>query len=201
MNIIERAKNIITSPGTEWAKIDLESTTLQQLITTYLIPLSLIGAIASFIGWGLVGISILGVHLAGNISWGIGQGIGYILHIVIGAVITTYIVDALAPTFKSEKNIAKSAQLVIYAYTPSLIGAIFMLIPAVSFLSGISSLYGFYLIFTGLHNIKKTPDDQRIGYVVVTVLVLIAVYVIIGLIIGAIVGSIWRIGTITDIYG
>jgi hypothetical protein len=195
MNITNRAKNIIISPTTEWGKINGENTTLQQLITTYLIPLSLIGAIASFIGWGFVGISILGVHAAGSITWGIGQGIGYILHVVLGAIITTYVVDALAPTFKSEKNLARSAQLVIYSYTPSLIGAIFMLFPAASFLSGICALYGLYLIFVGLHTVKKTPDDQRIGYVVVTVLVLIAVYVIIGVIFGSIISSIWRIGT------
>jgi hypothetical protein len=193
MNVIDRAKNILMSPTTEWNKIEQEDSAFQQLITSYLIPLSLIGAIAGFIGWGFVGISMLGVHY-GSISWGIGQGIGYILHVVLGVIITTYIVDALAPTFKSEKNIARSAQLVVYSYTPSLIGAIFTLIPSLSVLSDICGLYGLYLIFAGLHTIKKTPDDQRIGYVIATVLVLIAVYVIIGVIFGSIINRVWGIG-------
>jgi len=190
MNITDRAKNIILRPTTEWAIIDSENITLQKLITSYLLPLSLIGAIASLIGFSVIGYSVFGVH-EGSISWGVIRAMQFIVHAILVCIIATYIIDALAPTFKSEKNLTKSAELVIYSYTPGLLGAVFSIFPSISILGTLCTLYGIYLVFVGLHTIKKTPDDQRIGYIVVTVLILIAVYVIIGVVISSIIGSIW----------
>jgi uncharacterized membrane protein len=116
------------------------------------------------------------------------------VRIILGAIITTYVVDALAPTFKSEKNITKSAQLVIYSYTPMLIGAILIIIPFLGVIGSLFGLYGLYLLYTGVHIMKKTPEDQKIGYIVVSILVLIAVHFVIGMILSSVFGGMMGIG-------
>jgi hypothetical protein len=193
MKIIDRVKNIIVSPATEWVAIDQESSSLQQLVITYLIPLSLLGTAATFIRWGFMGVSLLSIHL-GGITWGISFAIEFLVRIILGAIITTYVVDALAPTFKSEKNITKSAQLVIYSYTPMLIGAILIIIPFLGVIGSLFGLYGLYLLYTGVHIMKKTPEDQKIGYIVVSILVLIAVHFVIGMILSSVFGGMMGIG-------
>ena len=46
MSIIDRIKNIILTPKTEWLVIDGENDTLSSLLTKYVIPLLIIGALA-----------------------------------------------------------------------------------------------------------------------------------------------------------
>ena len=58
MNLVERAKKIILQPKTEWVVIEQESIQPAQLVSSYLIPLALIPAIASFIGYGFIGIEV-----------------------------------------------------------------------------------------------------------------------------------------------
>ncbi|MFZ1261742.1 MAG: hypothetical protein WAQ93_14760, partial [Chitinophagaceae bacterium] len=55
MNLIDRAKKILLTPKTEWDVVNSETPNTQSILTTYVIPLVAIGAIASFIGWGFIG--------------------------------------------------------------------------------------------------------------------------------------------------
>ena len=194
MNLIERVKNIILTPKTEWAKIAIEEQTLTTVITSYVVPLVLIGAAATFIGYGLIGINY-GFFRMSGIEWGIKMAVIQVLSALIGVIVTAFIVDALAPSFGSEKNMNKSAQLVAYGYTPALIGAIFNIFPAIALIGSLFSLYGIYLMYLGLEPIKKTPEDKKVIYLVVTIIALIVVYVVIGIILGSILGT--RLATTT----
>ena len=49
MNLIDRAKNIIISPKTEWDVVANEEPNIQQIITGYVFPLAIIPAIALLI--------------------------------------------------------------------------------------------------------------------------------------------------------
>ncbi len=48
------------------------------------------------------------------------------------------------------------------------------------------SLYSFYLLFVGLPILMKTPEDKKVGYFVVTVVLSVVVYFIISALIGSI---------------
>jgi len=173
MSIIDRIKNIILTPKTEWLVIDGENDTISSLLTKYVIPLLIIGAVAAFIGYGFIGIDAFFFKIKG-IKWGAWFAIRQLLSGVVGYFVATYVIDALAPSFSSEKNLNKSAQLVAYASTPSWIAAIFMILPALSIL-GLLGLYGIYLFYIGLPVLKKTPEDKRVAYMIVAALVIIVV--------------------------
>src|SRR6202020_1992040 len=111
MPLITRVKNILMSPKTEWEIIRTETETPQSLLGKYVIPIALIPAIALFIGYGLIGIDAGFVRI-GGIRWGLIMALNSFVTSILSYYICTFVVDALAPSFSSEKNIGRSAQLV-----------------------------------------------------------------------------------------
>jgi len=188
MSIITRAKNILLSPNTEWNAISSEIETPGSLLKKYVIPMSLIPAVALFIGYGLIGVDAFLFKISG-VRWGLAMAINSFLVSIIGYYICTYVVDALAASFASEKNLGRSAQLVAYSYTASWVAGIFYILPSLAILA-ILGLYGVYLFYTGLPVMKKTPDDKRIGYLIVSILVIIVVFFVVNLILSKIM---WQI--------
>lgn len=188
MNLIERVKNIIITPKTEWEKIKLEPQTMGAVIVGYVVPLVLVGAVATFIGYGLIGVNY-GFFRMSGMEWGIKMALIQAISAIIGVVVTSYVVDALAPSFGSEKDINKSTQLVAYGYTPAFVGAIFNIFPAIALIGSLLALYGIYVMFLGFTPMKKTPEDKRITYFIVTIIILIVLYFVIGLVLGNIFGT------------
>lgn len=188
MNLIERVKNMIVTPKTEWTAVDGESDTLSGVITKYVVPLAAVGAICTFIGYAFIGVDY-GFFRMRGMEWGIKMAVISIASSIVGVIITSFVVDALAPSFGSEKNINKSAQLVAYSYTPAFVGALLTIVPAISMIGGLFGLYGIYLMYLGLGPLKKTPEDKKVIYLVITIVVLIAVYFVIGLILGSVLGT------------
>jgi hypothetical protein len=186
MNIIERAKNIIMTPQTEWDVIKAEEETGRSAIMGYALPLIAIGAIAAFIGYGIVGFSVPFVGTIRSISWGLSQAIITFLGGLISIGLASFIIDMLAPNFKSEKNINQSIRLVVYSYTPAWICGVFMILPALGLLSLIGGIYGLILLWKGMPIMKSTPEDQKTTYFIVSLLVIIVVGIVVSLILGMI---------------
>jgi hypothetical protein len=183
MNLIERAKNILLSPKTEWNVIKGESTTQKQLIVGYVLPLAAVAAVCGFLG-SLFVIGSLGVM---GIVFGL---VGMILHLVIAVVavfVVAYVIDALATTFGAAKNIGQAFKVAAYSFTASFVGGILGIIPFVGWLLGLLvALYGLYLLYLGLMQVMGAPTDKALGYTAVVTLVAIVVLVIANMIIGAI---------------
>ena len=180
MNLVERVKNILITPKTEWEVINNETATPQSLLTGYVLPLAIIAAIGpllqAFLFAGGVGLSFFLVTAL----------IGFIAQ-VIGFYISSMIIDALANSFGSEKNLGKSAQLVAYSSTPSYIAALLSFIPGLGIiLSFVAWGYGIYLMYLGIGPLKKTPEDKKVAYMIVAFLVMIVLYFILAAILGAI---------------
>ncbi len=189
MNIIERVKNIIMTPKTEWNVISAEEQSASSVITTYVIPLALIGTVATFVGYAFVGLDIgfLGIKIK-DTTWGAKMAAIQFVSAIVGVIVTAFVMDALAPSFGSEKNMNKSVQLVAYGYTPAMLGAIFNILPSIGWLGGLLGLYGIYLMYLGLGPIKKTPEDKKVVYLVVTIVVLIVVYMVLGFVLQSALG-------------
>lgn len=185
MNIVERAKKVITSPKEAWAEIKAEQTTVQNIYLSYAVILAAIPAIAQFIGYALVGTSALGVHF----RWSIGTALGYAIFWYVlglaGLALTAFIADALAPSFGSQKNFVNAFKAVVYSMTPVWVAGILYIIPFLGILVLLAGLYGLYLLFLGLPELMDTPKEKAIGYVIVVIVVNIIVYFVAGAIAGA----------------
>ena len=182
MSLIDRVKNIIINPVKEWNVIALETTDNSKIIIGYVLPLAGAAAIAAFIGYGLIGVNTGFSRITGT-NWGLYYALNILIAAIAGVFICGFIIDALAPSFGSEKNIGRSIQLVAYSYTPVWIGGLLSILPAIALVGNLFGLYGLYLLYLGIPKLKKTPEDKVIAYYVVSLVVIIVVYRVIGLII------------------
>jgi hypothetical protein len=161
MALVDRAKNILLTPKTEWPVIAGETETVQSLYTGYIMILSAIGPLAMM---------IRGEVIAGLIAFVIGLVVTYVLALIV---------DALAPTFGGEKDFIASLKLVAYSYTAAWIGGIFQLLPFLGGLLGLlAMIYSFYTFYLGVPVLKKSPPAKAVGYTIVVVLCGIALGVV-----------------------
>ena len=179
MNLIDRAKNIIIAPNKEWDLIAIETPDTGKVITGYVLPLAGMAAIAAFIGYGFIGVSVFGNRVIG-MNWGLYQALSILIGALVSVFVCAFVIDALAPSFGSEKNMGRSVQLVAYSYTPAWVGGLLAILPILSWIGGLFGLYGLYLLYIGMPKMKKTPPDKLIGYFIVSLLVIIVVYIVIG---------------------
>lgn len=162
---IQRVKNILLSPTTEWPVIAAESTTPKELYLKYVMLLAAIPAVGMFIGMTMVGIS---VPFLGNLRIDFGTGIAQAIMqyaMSLGMVwVMALIIDGLAPKFGSEKNFIQSLKLVAYAMTPGWIAGILNILPSLGMLAVLASLYGLYLLYIGLAPMKNPPAERQASY-------------------------------------
>ncbi|MEZ0332860.1 MAG: Yip1 family protein, partial [Gemmatimonadales bacterium] len=153
----------------------------------YVLPLAAVAAVAGFIGMCLVGMSLpfLGTYRMG-IGWGLGLAIYNVIMAVVFVYVIGFIIDALAPTFGGQKNMAQAVKLAAYSYTPAWLASILTIIPALSILVLIGALYGLYILYLGLPRLMKNPAEKSAGYTALVVVCAIVVGFIISVIGGLI---------------
>jgi len=181
MNLIERVKKILTTPKTEWLVIETETTNPQALLTSYVAPLAILSSLSGV----LTGLLWAGTY--GMKFWLVSAVIG-LVSAIVGYYISTYVIDALASSFGSEKNINKSAQLVAYSNTAAWVGGFLSFIPVIGWLAAIAgAIYSIYLLYLGIGPMKKTPEDKKVGYMIVSFLVIIVIGVVVAAILRAVI--------------
>ena len=186
MEIVNRVKQILVSPKTEWLTIEAENDPHAKVFTSYVVLLALIPAVAAFIGYGLIGYSVFGVHVGGSISWGIRQAIVQYATMLGSVYLIAFIIDALATNFGATKDFNRAFSLAAYAYTPMYLGGVFNILPSLSWLAFFAGLYGLYLLYVGLQPMMKVPAEKQSTYFIVSLLVMIVVSVVVSAILGAI---------------
>jgi len=180
MNLIERVKNILITPKTEWDVINGETATTQSLFMGYVLPLAIVAAAGSL----LKGLLFAGTF---GLKYFIVAGVIAFISSLVAFYVSAIIVDMLAPSFGSEKDMGKSAQLVAYSGTPSYVGGLLSFIPVVGGIIALAAwAYGIYLMYLGIGPLKKTPEDKKVVYMVVAFLIMIALYFVVAAILGAI---------------
>lgn len=194
MNLIERVKNMLTIPKAEWLVVETETATPQSLLISFVLPMAIIASIgkilSGFVWGGVFGTYFIWAAVIGFVS------------IVISFYISIYVIDMLAPSFGSEKNLNKSAQLVAYSNTPNWIAGLLSFIPIVGWLLVIAGwIYSIYLFYIGLGPLKKTPEDKKVVYMIVAFIIMIAIVFIISAILMGIFGGLIGYGIGYDHYG
>jgi len=192
--LINRAKNIIINPRTEWENIVVEDPSPKNTMQEYAVPFLVAVAIASLVGDFLF-------------KTRIGYGPGFILGMAVlsfGMILLTLylsaiVVNEMAPSFQSEKNQNKAFQLVVFSYTPAFIASIVAnLFPQVAFIN-ILSLYGIYLFWEGIGICMKTPAKNKTAYALVSILLIVGLYIILSFLIGVLLSSMFFSGVISPL--
>jgi hypothetical protein len=171
-SLIQRVQNILMTPKTEWPVIAAEPETTGSLFTKYILIVSALGPVAMVIKSTLIGTS---VPFVGTFRMGFGAAISlavasYVLGLV-AVFLFGLIINALAPTFGSQKDSVQALKSAAYAMTAGWVGGLAQIIPWIGWLIGLLlAIYGIYLLYLGLPHTMKTPPERAGGYTAVTVI-------------------------------
>ena len=184
--ILKRAIAILTKPTEEWKVIKGETATVQDLFLKYAIFLAAIPAIAGFIGFCIIGVSIgfgtIRIPVGNGLVWMILQ---YVFSLA-GVFLMGFIIDILAPSFGAKKDLVASMKVAVYSYTAAWIAGVLYLIPSIAVLAALLSLYTLVLLYFGMDQLKDAPKDKKMGYFAVSIVVAIVVFFLIGFIVRAV---------------
>ncbi|MDY0298167.1 MAG: Yip1 family protein [Acidobacteriota bacterium] len=173
--ILQRCLALVTKPKEEWETIKAEDTSISDLFMKYALILAAIPALAGLIGYSVIGINFgLGtfrIPFGRGLLWAIVQ---YVLALV-GVYLMGLIVDLLAPSFGAAKDLKESMKIAVYAWTPVWVAGILLIIPALSVITLIVSLYALFLFYLGIKIVKNPPADKAVAYFVVTIIVAVVV--------------------------
>ena len=170
MNLVDRAKNMILTPKTEWEVVNTETSTTSDIYKSYVIPLAAIGPIASFIGMSFIGMGFgfMGgglFSITGNLIAAI---VSYVFALV-GVFLLGLLINVLAPSFGATPDPMKAFKVAAYSYTPAWIAGILHIVPLLGVLGVLAACYGIYVLYLGLPILMKAPQDKAPVYTIVIV--------------------------------
>lgn len=180
-SLVTRAKNMILSPAAEWPVVAAEPASVGSLYQGYIVPLSAIPPVATFIG----SLAFFHIGFGGALLMAI---VSYVLGL-IGTYVVAWIAGKLAPMFGGTDHLESGLKLVAYGSTAAWVGGIFHIIPALGILSLLAAIYGIYIYYTGVTPVMNVPSGRVIGYLIALIVAVIVVFIVIGAIVGAIVGG------------
>lgn len=188
--LISTAKQFILQPKAAWEVAAGETSDAKKHILGYVAPLALIPAIASFIGYGIIGYgSFMGARLS-SMEWGISQAIISYLGTILGVIISGFIIYKLAPNFGATVNMDSAVKLVGFSYTAAMVGGVFHIYYPLEILSIAASIYSLYILYIGFKPMTKVPDEKTTNYFIISIIATIAVYVVLGIILSGILVTI-----------
>jgi hypothetical protein len=180
MDLVGRVKQIILKPKDAWEQIKGEETTSKDLYISYAAILALTPPVATFIGWSIVGTAFMGFSYRIPFMSGISYAVFHYILSLAGLYLVAFIIDILAPNFGSQKNIVNAMKVAVYANTPNWVASVLFIIPALSPIVMIASLYSLYLFYLGLPVLMETPKEKTVGYIIVIIIVSIIVFYLTG---------------------
>jgi uncharacterized membrane protein len=197
--MIDRIKNILLTPKTEWPVIDAEPATEMGVFTSWVVPLAAIGPVCGLIGQQVFGYGGLGFSWKPTLGFSLSVAVTSYVFSLIGTFLIAKIIDALAPTFAGTRNPVSAMKVTAYSWTAAWLAGVFQLIPALGVLA-IVGLYSLYLLYLGLPVLMKAPQDKAVGYTVVACLCAIVMFFVVSVVTSAVTSMFTpqpAIGTIT----
>ena len=189
MNIVDRVKNILITPKTEWEIIKGEADSIKDLVMGYVVILAAIPAVASFIGISLIGINTGFMRLRIPLSTALSSSIVSYIFSIASIFVAGFIINLLAPTFNSKQDNTRAMKLVVYSFTPGCIAGILTIVPPLAIIGILGGLYGLYILYLGLPILMETPQDKVIPYTITSIIVTAVVFIVAMAIAGAIGGG------------
>ncbi|HVM80676.1 MAG TPA: Yip1 family protein [Stellaceae bacterium] len=177
MNVFQRIQNILVSPASEWQVIAGEPNNAVLLMTAFAFPLMGIGAVATFLGYALLGAPLGGLELA---------IIGFVLA-AVSTVAIGIVASKIAPQFGGRDDIGAALKLAVYAQVPGWLGGVFAIIPRIALLGLIFALYDIYLIYTGATPMLGVGGDKRTPFTAILIGAIVVIFLFVVVISGIIV--------------
>jgi hypothetical protein len=164
--LLERIKNIVMRPKLEWPVIASEPTTMAQLYTGYVMPLSGLAAVLSFLHVSVIGVSVPFAGMVRSpLAVGLESAVLYFCFGLLGLFLVGLIINAVAPMFGGTADRHQALKVAAYAFTPAWLSSVLALSPILPMLLQFAALfYGIYVLYLGLPVLMRSPSERALGY-------------------------------------
>jgi hypothetical protein len=178
--LIDRIKNILLTPKTEWPVIEAEPTTIAQLYKGYAVYLLAFSALMSFVHMSVIGMAFWRMPVLTGLAYAV---VSFILGL-LGLYVVGWVIDMLAPTFAGQRDRRQAVKIAAYAFTPGALGSVFSLLGLGlgSLLQLAAAIYGIYLLYLGLPVLMRSPRDKAAGYTAAVIVCGILLGIVFGII-------------------
>lgn len=185
-SLVDRAKNILLSPNTEWRRVAAEQTSVGQMFTGYAMILAAIPLVASIIGQLAFTQTVMGVTYRPPMGLIISMAVvGYLIQLGV-VYLMGLIIGALSPGFGGSNDKLGGFKISIYATTPVWVLGILSIFPPLAPLVFLAYLYVIYLIYAGVGPVLGVPEDKS----VVATLVIVAAYIVLVIVLAVVVTAV-----------
>ena len=161
--LIARCKKVCLQTDQAWAEIKTESLGFAQTYTKFIAPLAIVGSLVAmlFISYGTMGFFL----------WMISGVLGLALKLG-GFFVGAIIIEFLAPMFGGRAGARLEAfKLATYSATPSLVTGLFCFSLLLQTIAGILSLYGLYILWSGITPMVEVPSEKRPAFIIALIVV------------------------------
>ncbi|MFH0733041.1 MAG: YIP1 family protein [bacterium] len=174
LNIIT---DIVIHPKKCWEKVTTTDYTKIELFLYYVVPFALFAAVMSVIRLTLIGVK----HNFNNIKKadflpGLAFGAMEFVLLVFGVWITIILINATLEAFKFRFPSILTYKLIIISIIPAFLGEIFLLFPAISFVSIIIYGYSILIIYFGMKKMFKYLEEKLLSMFFIVVIILIFIF-------------------------
>jgi hypothetical protein len=191
--LIERIKNIVLTPKSEWPVIEAESTTVAKLYSGYVMPMAAFAAVMSFIRMSVIGVSLpFGGTIRTPFVSGLFSSVLTFVMGLIGLYLVGLIINMLASPFGGRQDQRQALKTAAYALTPAWLGTALTFLPMGSLLQLIAGIYGIYVLYLGLPVMMRGKQGSAGGYTASVVACTIGVGIVFG-IVAAMLGATGRL--------
>lgn len=192
--LIERIKNIILTPKTQWPVIETEPTSVGQLYTGYVMPMAAFAAVTSFIRMSVIGVNLpFGGTIRTPFMSGLFSSVLTFVMGLIGLYLVGLIINMLAPSFGGQRDQRQALKTAAYALTPAWLGTALTLLPLGALLQLCAGIYGIYVLYLGLPVMMRSKQGSSGGYTASVVVCSILLGILFG-VVAASLGMAGRMG-------
>ena len=164
MDLVRRVQDILLRPKETWPVIKSEEMTIAGIYKSYTLILAAIPAAAHAIGLLFIGFSFIGIRYRASLGGALGNAMLLYCACLASLYMVALVINSVAPKFASRKNLTNAFKLVAYSWTPTWLAGILLLLPSLSWLVNLASLYGLYLLYHGLPILMETPKEKVTVY-------------------------------------
>jgi hypothetical protein len=171
MDLVQRVQDVLLRPKETWPVIESEEMTVTGIYKSYALILAAIPAAAQTIGLAFIGVTFMGIRYRTSPVSAVADAILSYGVSLVAPYIIALVVNSLAPRFTSRKNFVSAFKLSAYSWTACWVAGILLVIPSLTWLARLISLYGLYLFYLGLPVCMDTPREKVTVYFLLIVAV------------------------------
>jgi hypothetical protein len=149
-SLLRYAGSIIVRPFSTWRAIANEPISNARLALGYVLPLALIGPVATFFARRFVGVRVGHVVYRASTYGALTEAEFSLGMALAGLILVTLLVDVLAPFFGAGRSFGKAIRVTAFAYTPVWLAAVTVLVPWVGVIQLLAVAYEIVLLHAGI---------------------------------------------------